>query len=235
MDYKKYHRDKTYEENESHFKNIFKKRVEILKNLEPKVKIGTVLDIGTSTGTMLDIFKEDNWKTRGVEPSLSYKVAEKKGHKILNTYFEKAKLPENYFDVVVMNHTLEHVDDAEVVLKKIYKILKKGGLVLIDVPNAGGFGSKILGDKWPYRLPKEHKYQFTKDSLKEIFSNANFKVIHFESRSGIFEFANPFSEIWEALIQKKKRFFTDLINIPYDIFVTFFDMGDSMTMVGKKV
>ncbi len=232
MDYEKYHRDKTYQENESHFRNIFRKRFDIAKRF---VKFGRVLDIGASTGVMLDLFGEKGWETWGVEPSMSALLAKNKKHKILKTYFEKAKLPENYFDLVIMNHTLEHVDDALLVLKKIYKILKKGGIVLIDVPNSGGLGSKLLMDKWPYKLPEEHNYQFTETSLSELFKEAGFEVKYFESRSGIFEFANPIEDIWESLTSLKKRFFTTIINIPYDVLVTALDMGDSMSMVGRKV
>ena len=84
--------------------------------------------------------------------------------------------------------------------------------------------------------PKIHTKLFWGEFVESnLFENAGLEVIHFESRSGIFEFADPIEEIWEALIQKKKRFFTDLLGIPYDILVTFFDMGDSMTVVGKKL
>ncbi|SRR5258708_27455980 len=233
MNYKKYHRDKAYEENESHFRNIFMTRFAIAKRLIQKP--GRVLDIGASTGVMLDIFKENGWETWGVEPSISAFRAMEKKHKILKTYFEKAKLPENYFDLVIMNHTLEHVDDALLVLKKIYKISKKGGIVLIDVPNAGGLGSKIWRDKWAYRLPEEHNYQFTKTSLSELFKEAGFEIIYFKSRSGIFELSNPVKDIWESLISLKKRFFTTILNIPYDVLVTSLNMGDSMSMVGRKL
>src|SRR5258708_39734302 len=98
MNYKKYHRDKTYQENESHFKNIFMTRFRIANYF---VKVGTskkVLDIGASTGIMLDIFKEHGWETWGVEPSISALRAKNKKHKILKTYFEKVRLPENYLD-----------------------------------------------------------------------------------------------------------------------------------------
>src|SRR5260221_4358854 len=186
MDYKKYHRDKTYLEEEKHFKNIFKTRYNIAKRF--KQKAGRVLDIGASTGTMLDIFKKAGWETWGVEPSQSARIAKEKGHKILKSYFEKTKLPDNYFDLVIVNHTLEHVDDAIVVMKKIYKILNKTGVVLIDVPNAGGLGSRVLKDKWPYRLSEEHKYQFTRQSLASLYEKAGLEIKHYESRSGMFEF-----------------------------------------------
>ena len=232
MEYKKYHRDKTYEKFERHFKNIFRKRFDIARNFMKKK--GRVLDIGCSTGSMLDIFREAGFETWGVEPSESAEIAREKGHKIKNSYFEKALLPPSYFDVVILNHTLEHMDDAVWVLKKVYRILKANGILVVDVPNAGGLGAKILGNRWPYRLPEEHKYQFTKDSLIEVFEKSGFRVMHFESRSGIFEFAHPFEEVWESLVTLKKRFFRNLINMPYDILVTGLNMGDSMTVIGKK-
>src|SRR5258708_25529835 len=99
MNYKKYHRDKAYKENEANFKNIFKTRFIIAKSY--KQKSGIVLDVGASTGTMLDIFKENGWQTWGVEPSESSKIAKDKGHKIIVGHIEKAKLPKNYFDLVI--------------------------------------------------------------------------------------------------------------------------------------
>ncbi len=232
ISYRKYHRDKAYLENEKLFKNIFKKRLNIAKRFYDTH--GIVLDIGASTGTMLDVFRENGWKTWGVEPSESSKEASKKGHKIINEFFERADLPKNYFDMVILNHTLEHMDDPVKVLKKIHTILKDNGIVYVDVPNAGGLGAKILKDGWPYRLPEEHRYQFTKESLRGVFKNSGFRVIHFESRSGIFEFADPVEEIWQSLITGKKRFFTNIVFSPYSLIATVLNMGDSMSMIGRK-
>ncbi len=231
--YLKYHRDSDYQENEGLFKNIFAKRVGIVKKYITTP--GRVLDIGASTGTMLDIFKETGWQTFGVEPSASAKYAVKKGHKITNDFFENAEFPREYFDLVIMNHTLEHVKDAAVVLNKIFKILKKNGIVLIDVPNAGGLGSRLMGPRWPYRLPLEHTYQFTKASLSKLIKDAGFKIVNFQSRSGLFEYASPFRELWRSLINFKKRFFVDLLLFPYSLLSTSFNMGDSMSIVAKKV
>ncbi len=233
MDYKNYHRDKTYQENENLFKNIFTKRFFIANKFRNKP--GKVLDIGTSTGTMLDIFKEAGWETWGVEPSESAKVARDKGHNITKGYFEETKLPKDYFDLVIMNHTLEHLDDPLQILGKIHTVLKKGGIVYVDVPNAGGVASKMMGDRWPYKLPIEHKWQFTRKALSEFFVKSGFEVIHFESRSGLFEFGYPVKELFESLFTLKKRFFTNLITFPYALVVTILNTGDSMSVLGKKL
>lgn len=231
MDYKNYHRDLSYEKSENLFRNIFQNRFNIISRY---VKQGAVLDIGCSTGTFLEIFKNKGFEVWGVEPSLSYKIAKKRSIKIFHQIFEEVNLPKNYFDVVVMNHTLEHVTDAKLVLKKIHSLLKKGGILFIDVPNAGSFSAKILKDKWPYKLPEEHTYQFTKSSLGKLLTETGFKLIFWKSRSGVYEYANPIKEIFSSLTSLKKRFFIDLLTLPYASFVTLINRGDSMSFVAKK-
>ena len=221
-----YHRDEDYLKNESMFSNIFQKRVNLIKS-HSRSGISTVLDVGCSNGVFLDLFNGN--ETWGVEPSDSREAAKMKGHKILKTTFEKAELPKNYFDLVIMNHVLEHLDNPAVVLAKACKLLKPNAILFVDVPNIGGLGSKILGKHWPYLLPKEHKHQFTKESLTKLLEENGFKVLHWESRSGIFEFANPIRELG------RKRFLLDLFAIPYSLTATLFMMGDSMSFVAKKI
>ena len=232
IDYQNYHRDADYMKFESLFRNVFLKRFSIIKRFSKSR--GKVLDIGASTGVMLDIFKSEGWKTWGVEPSKSASAVKDKGHKLIKDIFERAKLPKNYFDVVVLNHTLEHMDDPLFVLKKVYELLKKEGIVFIDVPNFGSLASRILGKRWPYLLPEEHKHQFTQKGLQDILQKSGYKILHFESRSGLYEYANPLVELWQSLITLRKRFFFNVITLPYATLVTILNMGDSMSMVGRK-
>ena len=228
INYKNYHRDESYKKLEKMFRNIFAKRMELIGRYLRYKKEGRVLDIGASTGVFLDLFKESGWETWGVEPSKGGDVAKKKGHRMLTSTFENAKLPKNNFDLVILNHTLEHMDKPEAILKKVYEILKKDGLVFVDVPNAGGMGASLLGEKWPHRLPDEHKHQFTKESLTKILGSAGFKVLHWESRSGIFEYKNPLLELG------RKRFILDILTLPYSLLATALNIGDSMSFIAKK-
>ena len=228
IDYSNYHRDSDYRKFEPMFRNIFLKRYYLIKRYV-RSGPGKVLDIGCSNGVFLDLFGERGWETWGIEPSESGDVAGKKGHKIIASFFEKVELSKNYYDLVIMNHTLEHMDNPSFVLKKIHTILKKGGTLFIDVPNAGGFGARLFGKYWPYRLPDEHKWQFTKRTLSEIVGKSGFKILCWESRSGIFEYANPLLEL------KRKRFVIDILTAPYAVIATVLKMGDSMSIVGRKV
>ena len=41
---------------------------------------------------------------------------------------------ENSFDVIICNHVLEHVDDDRKVMKEFYRVMKKGGWGIFQVP-----------------------------------------------------------------------------------------------------
>jgi SAM-dependent methyltransferase len=220
-----YHRDEDYRKNETLFANIFEKKVNLISQYVGK---GKMLEIGSATGVMLELFRDKGWKVSGVEPSGSYKEAEKKKLKIIHSKFEEVKLPNESFDLVVLNHTLEHFRNPSDVIKKINLLLKKGGIIFIDVPNFGSLSSRFLGKKWPFLLPEEHRSQFTRENLGELLHKNNFKILHWESRSGFFEYANPFKEL------KRKRFLLDILLLPYSLIATLFKMGDSMSFIARK-
>lgn len=220
-----YHRDEDYRKCESLFENMFRKRVKLISKF---VKGGRMLEIGSATGVMLKLFARNGWDALGIEPSGSSHEAKKKGLRVLNIKFEDSKLPKDYFDLAVLNHTLEHMDNPKEVLKKINTLLKEGGTLFIDVPNFGSLSSKLLGNKWPYLLPEEHKSQFTKKNLTKLLEENGFDILHWESRSGIFEYADPLKEI------KRKRFLIDIVLLPYSLLATILNMGDSMSFIAKK-
>lgn len=220
-----YHRDEDYKKYERLFENIFKKRVNLISKF---VKKGKMLEVGSATGVMLKLFTNRGWDALGIEPSGSSQETKKKGLRVINVKFEDAKLPNDYFDLVVLNHTLEHMANPKLVLKRINTLLRDGGIVFIDVPNFGSLSSKLLGKRWSYLLPEEHKSQFAKESLTKLLKDNGFKVLYWESRSGIFEYANPLKELG------RKRFLLDLFAFPYSLFATLLGMGDSMSFVAKK-
>lgn len=225
MKIRNYHRDEDYKKYESLFENMFIKRVNLVSRF---VKKGKMLEIGSATGVMLKLFANKGWNVLGVEPSGSSSEAIKKGLRVLNVKFEDAKLSKDDFDLVVLNHTLEHMDNPELILNKISVLLKERGIIFIDVPNFGSLSSKLLGRKWPYLLPLEHKSQFTKEGLTKLLEESGFKILHWESRSGIFEFANPIKEL------SRKRFLMDIVTSPYALIATIIGMGDSMSFIAKK-
>lgn len=173
--YKRYHRNETYERLEEHFENLFVKRVSIIERFFSKP--GKALEIGCSTGILLGLLRKRGWEVYGVEPSGAAKIARKKGIEVIQQIFEKADIPQNSFDLIILNHTLEHMKDPLSVLKKVYRLLKNNGLVFIDGPNFGSLSAAFLGKNWPYILPEEHIFHFTRQTLSKLLEKSGFRVV----------------------------------------------------------
>ena len=231
ISYKKYHRDPDYIKFENHFRNFFLRRFKLISRFVSK---GRVLEIGCATGVMLEIFKEAGWEVWGVEPSASAKFAEEKEIKVLNTTFDKANLQKGYFDALIINHTLEHFENPLEAIKKAHTLLKKGGVIFIDVPNFGSLSSRLMGKDWPYILPEEHHYHFTFATLSRLFKKEGFGIKHWEARSGIFDYENPILGLFEELKTRRKAFVWDLITSPGALLTTLLKKGTSLSVLGIK-
>lgn len=229
--YPTYHRDPDYLKFEKHFQNIFLKRYGIIKKYSKK---GRVLEIGSSTGTFLNIFRKEGWEVLGVEPSSSALFAKSRGINVLNSSFEKADLKSNYFDLVVLNHTLEHFENPRVILSKVNKVLKRGGLVFIDVPNFGSLSSKLMGRAWPYILPNEHFCHFSPKSLAFLIGKTGFKIRYLRTRSGIFDYEKPLEGLFEEITSRPKSFLLDFLTIPGAFVTTIINQGTTLSAIGEK-
>lgn len=230
--YEAYHRDLDYIQNEEQFRNIFRKRISIISKLK---NLGKALEVGSSTGLFLSLLKEKGWEVLGIEPSsISSRTAADRGIPTLPTTFELSQLQKNNFDLIVFNHVLEHMKDPLVVLKKANKILKKGGIIFIDVPNFGGFSAKLQGVAWKYILPKEHLWHFTNDSLSRILKKARFSVVYSRTHSGIWDYGNPMLELCGSFKGGKKRFVKDVITALPSFISTILNQGSGLTLVAKK-
>jgi ubiquinone/menaquinone biosynthesis C-methylase UbiE len=64
------------------------------------------------------------------------KEASKRGIKV-KTFDLNKKFPykNNFFDVVIANHVLEHLVNVRLFVSEVYRVLKKGGYVIIGTPN----------------------------------------------------------------------------------------------------
>ncbi len=223
QNYKQYHRDNQYFENESLFSDIFQKRLQIIEKFK---KTGRILEIGSSTGVMLDLFQKRGWEVMGVEPSKkASEIANRRGIKTLNTNFESVTL-DNMYDVVILNHVLEHLNNPKLILKKCFQVLAKDGIVFIDVPNFGSSASRFWKSKWKYLLLDEHNWHFTHESLRKLLILTGFKEIHWEARSGIFD--------WGKL-RLRRNLLLGLLTLIPDLIVTKLKSGTSLTIIGKKI
>tara|TARA_B110000196_G_C21145100_1_gene666135 strand:+ start:2420 stop:3307 length:888 start_codon:yes stop_codon:yes gene_type:complete len=89
---------------------------------------------------------------------------------------EKAPFKDNYFDFVLCQGVIHHMDNDEKAFKEIHRILKKNGKTYIGVRGEGGLIPKILNDV----IVQEYKNNpLVKKLLNEIMNNEFSKYKNF--------------------------------------------------------
>jgi 2-polyprenyl-3-methyl-5-hydroxy-6-metoxy-1,4-benzoquinol methylase len=95
-----------------------------------------VLDIGCGKGALIcQLFNLGFEQVTGVDKFISQETDYGYGVKVLKK--DLSELPSNYYSLLIMHHVLEHVDNQAEQLKECYRLLKKGGALLISLPVVG--------------------------------------------------------------------------------------------------
>ncbi|MBI3397222.1 class I SAM-dependent methyltransferase [Candidatus Woesebacteria bacterium] len=143
-----------------------------------EIKSGKVFDIGAGTGLFLTEFKKGGWEVDGLEPSvIARRIAKKKfGINLKKEDVLDINFKDEYFDLVVLNNVIEHLYRPTETLKKVSRIVKKGGFVLISCPNIKGMGPLLFRQKWYGMDTPRHLYQFCPESLETILNHSEVKI-----------------------------------------------------------
>jgi len=160
---------------------LFGHLLEKIERFKPR---GVLLDVGAGVGILLHVARQRGFITHGVEVSewaSAYARNERKLDVVAGT-LEDAAFPDSQFDVIVINHVLEHVPDPLEVLRTARRILKDDGVIVVGVPNIGSIMAGVLRERWPSLRPEEHIWHFNPSTLRRLIRNADLREVHFEAR-----------------------------------------------------
>lgn len=136
---------------------------------------GKLLDVGCAAGFFVKAASDAGWDAMGVEPCrwlANYGINEL-GVKVLPLTLSEAKFPDHSFDVVTIWDVLEHVPDPLAELHEIFRILRPGGLFMVNYPDAGTWQAKLAGKHWWFYL-SVHLTYFTRDTVQAMMRKAGF-------------------------------------------------------------
>ena len=142
-----------------------------------------VLDIGCDIGILLDIARQDGFgKIYGIEPNpvAADAAATLPGAIISKQIYEAQDFPDDFFDLAILVHVLDHLEDPADVLHRVRRHLKPEGLVLAAVHNVRSLLAVALGERFPpYNL--YHHWFFSKATLQRLFEVSGFEVVKIAS------------------------------------------------------
>ena len=131
---------------------------------------GRLLDVGCSVGDLLLSASRRGWTGTGIEidPETAAVARTRTGADVRAGTVETVLRPEESFDGIVMNHSLEHFPAPGRDLDTVLQHLAPGGLLLIRVPNMDSLAARALGRAWRWYLPPVHISYFTQGSLSFV-------------------------------------------------------------------
>lgn len=212
----KWHEKRRHIDRKRRFENLAKYCSSEIKNF---------LDVGAGEGFGLLEAEFRGWNAFGVDISDNrIESAKQESIRFINKDLIRAQLPSNFFDAVYMDSVLEHVLNPYEYLVEIKRIMKKGGILYIGIPNEDSLFNdvkkiayKILGNNLssrltPFKTPY-HVVGFNKKSIILTLQKADLKVKkirNFASRLELLK-AKPFSKDFLKLLLV---FPIDLLAVP---------------------
>jgi 2-polyprenyl-3-methyl-5-hydroxy-6-metoxy-1,4-benzoquinol methylase len=139
---------------------------------------GTLLDVGSYLGLFLKSAAAAGWRGRGIEPdrdAWQYSTSTL-GLDVAWGTLATCPQPKGAFDAVTLLQVLEHVPDPRQTLADVRGLLRRGGALIVEVPNIDCWPARVLG-RWHRHFAKHHFTFFSPRTLTRLLEDCGFEVV----------------------------------------------------------
>lgn len=147
------------------------------------VEGGRALEIGCGNGFFLSYLKHHGWQVNGLDlsPHAAQQAKERFDIDVFLGQVEDAPFPDESFHFIRLSHVVEHFFDPVASMRKVFKLLKPGGIVYVEVPNADGIGAEISGKYWYGWDAPRHLFMFNSENIGKTLRMAGFRDVSVRS------------------------------------------------------
>lgn len=203
-----------------------------LIDIEKICRGGNILDVGCSTGLFIKTVYNCSvyrWNIFGIDINVrSIKLAKlNKFANVKRIDIKNNRFDSNYFDVITCFDVLEHLNDINESIGEIRRILKRGGILVIQIPNSDSLMRLLSGNDWDWWCIPDHIFHFTPDTITRILEDYGFTISTIKTfeHSEIF-IKNIQGHIRKILI-KKRKFNTIIAKLAYlSLYLLWFVMNN---------
>jgi len=176
----------------------FADRIRRIRNFKKK---GRLLEIGCAFGYFLNM-ADKFFETEGIEIDPEIANVARKNSKHSRIYageFLRRKFKDDRYDIICMLDTIEHLKRPDLYVRKISKILKSDGILVIETGDMGSILSRIQGPKWRLITPPTHLHYFSEQTLERTLSTYGLTTIS----SNYVPFARSVRQTLHRLLRKR--------------------------------
>jgi SAM-dependent methyltransferase len=147
----------------------------------------SILDVGTGHGSRLIGLKKKGFENlTGIEPFIDEDIEYDIGVRVYKKNLSEA---EGQYDMVMLNHSFEHMPDPLGAMKDIYRLLKNGRTALIRIPVADSYAWEKYRTNWMAMDPPRHFFLHTNKSMKILAEKSGFVITDVIYDSKDFQYA----------------------------------------------
>ncbi|WP_198014770.1 methyltransferase domain-containing protein [Hippea sp. KM1] len=160
-----------YEEWFDKYSAIYESELNMLKSITPKFE--RALEIGVGSGR----FAAPLGIKEGIEPSEKMaQIAKQRGIKVYPGFAENLPFMDEEYDFILIAVTICFVKDPKKTLKEAYRVLKKGGKIIVAiVDKASAIGKEYLNKKEKGRFYRYVTF-FSAEELQNILKETGFEI-----------------------------------------------------------
>lgn len=153
-----------------------------LRRIAKVVRVpGSLLDVGTGSGVFLQVAARHGWRATGLDFSREAAELARMHHGVDVRIGSLSSLPiEKCYDVITMFDYLEHTTCPADDLEEAARRLRKGGHLVIRVPNFGGWQARVMGSKW-VGIISLHLTYFETNTLAELLASRGLAIVYSDS------------------------------------------------------
>ncbi|HYP08206.1 MAG TPA: methyltransferase domain-containing protein [Bryobacteraceae bacterium] len=156
---------------------------------------GPVLDLGCGGALFGRLLAARGYKVFGLD--YSQQAAQvgwrQNGVPVATGLFTSAPFAAGTFGAITMFHVLEHLYDPGAYLEMAWHLLRPGGRLVVQVPNAASWQCLLFGEHWNgFDLPR-HLIDFRAADVQSLVAQKRFKILrtkHFSLRDNPAGFAS---------------------------------------------
>jgi SAM-dependent methyltransferase len=220
-------------------KNNFTYRI-ILSVVDKYLKKGNkILDIGSGAGTLCLYYGSNGYEVLGIDISQKAIIAANASAEYLglkNVKFSQMNFPhetpKDKFDFIIFTEVIEHLEDDDLALKKIFSLLNSKGIAIISTPSKNAVLYKLkLATEFDKRVG--HLRRYTIQELVSKCKKNRFTIRESRKTEGVirnFLYLNPFAG---NAIRFIKYFLVDLVLFIDSISMKLFGESNIFVVVQK--
>jgi len=175
----------------------------ILKIINPFIKKGRMIDIGSWDGSFLEIARHNGWEVVGVDlnAEMCQAVERGKGIKMISGDAKDALdlYGADSFDVCTLFHVIEHLSEPLKDIRSMYSLLRPSGLLVVRTPNIDSIIFELLGRHWGHLALPAHVLFFSPVTLRAVLEKNGFEVLYMQTWTS--PIANEIYELLKGIIK----------------------------------